>query len=245
MQKSKWFPFGIPEDSIKKKLFCFHCAGGNAISFKEWTQAKEIDVIPVEVPGRGLRIGEECITDIYSLVDKLFAEIAPLCANSKYYFFGHSMGALLAFQLTYLLENRIGNTPQLLIVAGRQPPNIPDTSEFKSYMGNEELRKELVRLGGTPKEVLENRDLFEFLAPIIRKDYMLHESYHYNGEKINIPIIAHSGTEDSGANINIMKFWNEMTTGEFKVEEFKGNHFFIHNLGKNYIETIEKEVLDN
>lgn len=245
MQKSKWFPFGIPEDSTKKKLFCFHCAGGNAISFKEWTQSERINIIPVEIPGRGVRIAEQCVTNIYSLLDELFTEIVPLCGHGKYYLFGHSMGALLAFQIAYLLEKKIENKPQLLIVAGRQPPHIPDTSEFKSYMGNAALHEELVRLGGTPEGILENKELFEFLAPMIRSDYMLHESYQYKGEKISIPIIAHAGKKDLGSNGSVMKLWKEMTSAKFEIKEFEGSHFFIHDLGRKYVGVLEEDILKN
>jgi medium-chain acyl-[acyl-carrier-protein] hydrolase len=239
-----WFPFEQNRDTQKKnRVFCFHYAGGSSAVFKHWAMSRlAVEFIPVELPGRGARISESCPENFDCFIEELLANLLAVIDSRPFYFFGHSMGAVIAFEAAYQLRNKYGIQPEKLIVAGRHAPHHPDPSPFKSYMNDEALIQELRRLDGTPREILEDREILRFLLPIIRSDYKLHENYRYRGEKLNIPIIAHAGKDDHEANAAVMQHWNEVTDGTFAIKEFDGNHFFVRDLGEVYLSELIRTV---
>ncbi|MGD8400920.1 MAG: alpha/beta fold hydrolase [Bacillota bacterium] len=234
---NNWFPFGTAQDHpTAKRVFCFHYAGGSSAVFKHWARGGlPVAFIPVELPGRGTRISEPCPDEVASLLAELIPSLTAAIADRPFCLFGHSMGAVLAFEVAYLLRNQYGLQADKLIVAGRQAPHYPDPFEFKTYMGDEALIRELRRLGGTADQILESSEILQFLLPMIRSDYKLHESYIYRGQKLDIPIIAHTGRHDADAGAAVMKHWEEVTDGPFELHEFDGNHFFVQNLGEKYL----------
>ena len=234
---NKWFPFGtVTQKTGKHKVFCFYFAGGSSSVFRNWVGTSElIDFIPVELPGRGIRISEPRIEEVKHLVNELIPLIYKLTQDTTFSLYGHSLGAMLAFQTTWELQERKLKTPESLIVAGRHAPHKPDPSVLKSDMNDEEMIEELRNLNGTPKEILDNKDIIRFMIPMIKSDLKLHESFKYTRQKLNIPIAAHCGDEDHEANKMIMNYWKDMTTEAFTIKEFKGDHFFIQSLGKQYI----------
>lgn len=237
------FPFDDLEENKNIKVFCFSHAGGSALIFRKWLKRdSEIEVIPVELPGKGTRIGEEAITDFEKLTEQLSQSIAKKINNERFYLFGHSMGAIIAFDIASKLEKIHEIKPEKLIVVGRQAPHFPNEDKFKSYMGDEALIDEMKRVNGTPKEFFENEAFLKFMIPIIRNDYKLNESYEYKGEKINIPIIAHSAKYDYEADEGIMSHWSEVTNNTFKLKSFNGDHFFIYDEKMNYYKELIKEI---
>lgn len=243
---NKWFPFAHNRDGRKhKQVFCFHYAGGSSVIFKQWAAAsRPVEFIPVELPGRGSRSAEVCLENFDQLTEQLLTGLLPAIDNHPFYFFGHSMGAVIAFEVAWHLQNRYRIHPEKLIVAGRHAPHQPDPSIFKSYMNDEALIRELKRLNGTPQAILENKEILGFLLPMIRSDYKLHESYRYRGQKLNkIPVVAHAGKHDHEANAVLMQHWREATDGDFALKEFDGNHFFVQKLGEEYLAELIREIL--
>ncbi|AJQ28945.1 MULTISPECIES: thioesterase II family protein [Pelosinus] len=241
---NNWFPFARNRD-IKKtnRVFCFHYAGGSSSIFKHWAVSRlPVEFIPVELPGRGARISESCLENFDCLIEQMISSLITVIDNRPFYFFGHSMGAMIAFEAAYQLQGKYGVQPEKLIVAGRHAPHRPDLSLFKSHMSDETLIWELKRLNGTPREILENREIIQFLLPMIRSDYKLHESYNYQGQKLSIPIIAHAGKHDHEANAAVMQHWQQVTDGAFAIKEFDGNHFFVQNLGEEYLSELIRAV---
>ncbi len=236
----KWFPHGTGTDNTGKlKVFCFYFAGGSSSVFRSWITATEsIDFIPVELPGRGIRISEPHIVDVKHLVNELIPLLYKITQESPFSLYGHSLGAMVAFQLAWELQERRLKTPELLIVAGRHAPNQPDPSALHSDMSDEEMIEELRNLNGTPKEILDNKNIIRFMIPMIRSDLKLHESFTYVGQKLKAPIVAHCGDCDHDANKMMMNYWQDMTTENFALEEFKGDHFFIQSLGIQYVAKI-------
>ncbi|WDV47392.1 thioesterase domain-containing protein [Clostridiaceae bacterium M8S5] len=240
----KWFPF---ETGLKEKnkitLYCFHHAGGSASVFRRWISKKnDINIISVELPGKGTRMDEQFIEDMDLLADQLADAIIFKSQDSQFCFFGHSMGAVIAFKVAYRLKIRYNVEPIKLIVAGRHAPYEPNPDEFKSYMDDDALIKEMKKINATSKQILENKELMEFLLPIIRNDYRLHESFKYQGEVLSIPIIAHAGKNDIDANKEVMEKWRTMTSKDFTLREFEGKHFFIYDLGEEYINELIKDI---
>lgn len=244
-REDQWFPIKQKSNVEKKyRVFCFHYAGGSSTVYKNWViNDYPVEFIPVELPGRGTRICETCIEDFDTLIDELVPNLKKSIDERPFFFYGHSMGAAIAFKAAHKLHKLYGIYPEKLIVAGRHAPHREDPSTFKIHMGEAALIEELKRLEGTPKEVLENEELLQFILPLIKNDYKLHESFNYYGEKVSIPIIAHAGSKDFEANMDEMKHWKEVTGKAFEIKEFKGNHFFVQALGDEYISEIIKIVM--
>lgn len=247
MEKYKWFPFvdlNNNNTTSKYKLFCFHHAGGSASIYRAWMMyKKDIDIYPVELPGKGTRKGEEYITNYADLVPQIAEAINAVTNGERFALFGHSMGAIMAFKTAFMLESKYNNKPDKLIVAGRHSPVDKVMDIYQTWMDDEELIKELKRINGTPKEILENNEILKILLPSVKNDYKLNESFDYNNEIINTPIIAHVGNEDLDANGEQMERWKLVTSKAFQLKEFNGDHFFLYDLGEQYYNEVVKTVL--
>lgn len=241
--RNVWFPFGGVRSDDEPVCFCFHHAGGSAAAFRNWARMPGLRFVPVELAGRGMRIREKPVSDFGLLLDALGMELSRWAANRPFYLFGHSMGALLAFAAADILEHRYGCVAQKLVVAGRHAPQDDLPSEFKSSMGIQALETELVRVGGTPQAVLDNRELMDFMLPMIMMDYQLIESYVYNGAVISAPIVAHGGDRDPDAGAALMLRWQGVTHGTFRYSAFSGDHFFLHQMGPAYPERLRLDLL--
>ncbi|MBE5903193.1 MAG: thioesterase [Pseudobutyrivibrio sp.] len=235
----KCFPFRKEEFGNAKYLFCFHHAGGSAACYRSWMgQNKNIEVIPYELPGNGARFDEHFCYQIRDVVNEATKEIAQIAYGKEIYIYGHSMGAIIAFLVCFLLEQKYEIYPKLLIVAGRHAPQDTIDESFKTEMGMEKLEEELRRLGGTPEEVFECDDVKNFFLTKVMNAYRLNESFEYGGEKIKAPILAHYGTLDTDATEEMSKEWAKVTTGGFSMKEFNGGHFFPLDLEGEYLREI-------
>ncbi len=242
-----WFPYTKIEKSSKKKnVFCFHHAGGSGINFSKWDMLSDkVRFIPAEMPGRGARICDKydhCFKKVvYEITEAVKKEVDTLEIDD-FVFYGHSMGAIIAFSVACCIKKKYKISPKVLFVVARHAPQMPDPSVFKSTMSDESLIDEMKRLGGTPDEILNNREYMNMFINRIRNDYKLHEDYNYGNEKLDIPIIAHTGDNDYGADVFSMTKWFQLTSKGAAVEEFKGGHFFPYELGEKYVRHLIDEV---
>lgn len=238
------FPYGIKDD-YRILVFCFHHAGGNASIFRSWmNSAVQTNIVPIENPGRGARMGEKIPEDFMQLAKEFSYSIYKAVYPQKLFcLYGHSMGALMAFQVAACLENKYHIKPYKLIVAGRTAPHKSDKGIYRTSMPDSVLIEEIRRLGGTPKDILENKEFIDIFIPGIKQEYKLLESYVYQGECLDIPIVAHVGVGDPDATENDMEYWKEVTNGTFKLSKFKGEHFFPFD-EENYIQKLEADIAD-
>ncbi|MCR5600950.1 MAG: thioesterase [Ruminococcus sp.] len=241
----KWFPFSTYplDDSTHLKVICFHHAGGSASVYRSWTQIKgEFNFIAVEFAGKGTRKSERFITDFAEIAPSLCEAVDKLVGSEEYIIFGHSMGAAAAFYTADFMSRLYGHKPTEIIVACRHAPHVELEGEFKSYMDDEALIDELRRYNATPKEILENREILDFLLPSIRKDYELNDSFRYHEEMLDVPVIAHCATDDEDATKELMEAWSEVTSEDFYIKEFEGGHFFIFDMGMDYVGELMEEI---
>ncbi|EON73885.1 thioesterase II family protein [Lysinibacillus sphaericus] len=243
MDRKVWFPFS--RDNLREvNLFCFHHAGGSASNFKGWvSECKQVNVYGVELPGKGTRRIEEPILNITELGVKMAKAIESISKNRKVVLLGHSMGAAMAFEVAHYLENFTDIELQLLVVVSRQAPHCEGKDRYHSTMADHYLIQELHRQGGTPQQLLENQEFINFVIPSIKNDYILHESFSYNGQKLNTPIIAHYGEDDMDLTETDILQWQEMTHNEFSIQKFQGGHFFFYELGNKYLKIIEDSII--
>lgn len=241
--ESKWFPF-VKETEAEQVLFCFYHAGGNASAFRNWVNwADKISVYAVELPGKGSRLGEMYMESVDKLVPEVVEAILEAAGSRKIYLYGHSMGAMIAFEVCRALEEKEGIEVEKLFLSGRQPPFMEGKDEYHTSMPDDMLVRELKRLNGTPAEFLENPALLSFILPSVKADYKLNESFVYKNEKIEASIEAFAGKEDAEASVEIMSGWNEVTNGNFRIKSCSGGHFFPYELGESFYRKIEYSIL--
>jgi medium-chain acyl-[acyl-carrier-protein] hydrolase len=249
----RWFPFNhrkIQEENENTnsfrpseeriQVFCFPSAGSSASLYRNWCSAthnmKDIDFIPVEIPGRGNHITSPAAASIDELVEA-FLSVFPKVVRSPYIIYGHSFGAAVAFQVAYTLQERGFQLPEKLIVAGRHAPHMKDPNPMSSASTDAEIIEEIKKMGGTPEAILNHPEMLQFTLSQLRGDLRTHESLLYAGQKLNFPIEAHCATQDD-ANKEIVEYWKEVTTDEFQIKEFEGHHFFIQALGDTYLNSL-------
>ena len=213
------------------QLYCFPYGGVGASVFKKWTKYldPDIELIGIQMPGRETKIKEPPFLQMKPLV-KALANCMPRKPRLPYAFYGHSLGALIAFELTVELQMAGYQGPNHLIVSGCRAPHIHNQRKPINQLPDDQFIEAIRKLGGTPEEVLQNEILMEVFLPILRSDFTLFENYVYEEKlPLEIPILAFSGIEDQEVGKDDLLAWKTYTKKEFKPKFFPGNHFFLEN----------------
>jgi medium-chain acyl-[acyl-carrier-protein] hydrolase len=186
-----------------------------------------VEVCAVELPGRGLRIREPLVSDV-DLMTRAMAEALLPFYDLPFAFFGHSMGGLLAFELTRSLRRQGRSMPRHLFISACAPPHIHDTIAPAHKLPDAELVRYLMELDGTEAAVFENEELRQLFLPIIRSDLALVDSYNYRWEQpLSCPVSTYIGVDDVDTSSDRMQEWQQHTSAECSLEVLPGNHFFI------------------
>jgi surfactin synthase thioesterase subunit len=224
----RWFRRNIQPTS-PFRLFCFPYAGGNASIYRNWHDwlAPGIEVVAVELPGRGMHISEPAIDRMDVLVDRVLTAMRPLL-DRPFALFGHSVGALLAFELSHRLAATGGPEPQHLIVSGMGAPHIPYSGTPIHDLPDGEFIAALRALNGTPPEVLANDALLDCFLDLLRADFRLGETYRCDRiVRLRHPITAFGGVHDECFPREDVEAWQHHTDARCVVRWLPGDHFFI------------------
>jgi surfactin synthase thioesterase subunit len=226
------------------RLFCFPYGGGAARAYRPWTKTlpPEIDVCAIQLPGRGNRLREPPLTKMSLAVELVGREIVSLL-DRPYAFFGHSMGAILAFEVVRLMRRGGYQSPAHLFVSGHKAPQIPKTEPFTYNLPDAEFIAELQRLNGTPLEVLEHPDMMRMMLPLLRADFESIQTYSYQHEPpLDCPITALGGLLDPDISRETLEPWREQTTATFNLKMFAGDHFFLHKDQASVLRVIAQDT---
>ncbi|GHO80015.1 thioesterase [Ktedonobacter sp. SOSP1-85] len=233
-----------PKAQACLRLFCFPYAGGGASAFHNWAKhlPPEIDSCPIQLPGREDRIREKPHTTLPALIDALLNALLPYI-ETPFAFFGHSMGAIIAFELARQLRRRSLPGPTRLFVSAHRAPQIPDPDPRIYSLPEAEFITTLRQLQGTPDEVLQNPELLELFVPILRADFELIETYRYRAEaSLACPISVFGGLQDSKITRTDLEAWREQTSQACVLRMFAGNHFFLHSVQTMLLHTIAQDL---
>ena len=233
-----------PNPQASLRLFCFPYAGGSSLIFRTWASSlpKNIEICPVELPGRGTQMKLPYLMRMEALVEAIAPIILPYL-DKPFAFFGHSMGGLLSFELARHLRKEYGKKPVQLFVSASRAPQIPSSKAPIHALPETEFKQELRRLNGTPGSVLENTELMEILIPILRADFAVLETYVYTQEPpLECPITTFGGLEDQEVTLQELEGWTSQTKSTFKLQMFSGDHFFIHSTQSLLLENLTKSL---
>jgi medium-chain acyl-[acyl-carrier-protein] hydrolase len=177
-----------------------------------------------------------------SLVDALTQAIV-LWLDRPFVFFGHSMGAMVAFELVRRLRAEGRPLPMHLLVSGRRAPQIPNDEPELHALPEKDLIKELRVLNGTPPELLEDHSFMALLLPVLRADLAVCETYRYRPHvPLDIPISAFGGADDPEVSVDRLSAWREQTLAPFQQFVMPGDHFFLHSSEQALVGAIHREV---
>lgn len=241
---SRWLPGFKPNPRAALRLFCFPYAGGAANIFHSWASAlpSSVEVCPVQLPGRGNRLLEPAFTGLEPLVETAARELLPFF-DKPFAFFGHSMGAIISFELAQRLRLEHRSEPVHLFVSGRRAPQVPEAETPTYNLPEKDFLDELRRLKGTPPEVFEHEELMQLMLPLLRADFELIQTYKYSTRPpLDRPINAFGGLEDTEVSHESIEAWREMTTGAFKLRMLPGDHFFLNSARPLFLQTLARDL---
>lgn len=236
--KTPWLTIPQPNPQARLRLFCFPYAGAGSSVFRTWCNllSEDMELCAIQLPGRETRLREPLFTQLQPLIENL-APVLPL--NLPFAFFGHSLGALISFELTRQLRRLDQPLPLHLFVSGRVAPQKPLPNPPIHQLPLAEFKAELRKKGGTPEAVLQNAELMELFLPILRADLEINDAYCYSPEApLACPISAFCGLQDEEASREHMEAWQEQTCKEFTLHLFPGDHFFFKREQRKVIESL-------
>ncbi|MGK9171391.1 alpha/beta fold hydrolase [Inquilinus limosus] len=215
---------------VAARLFCLPYSGASAMVYARWRRALPawLAVHPVELPGRGARASEPLSTDLRRLAASLAGEVGELI-DGPYALLGHSLGALLAFELTHALLERGAEPPLVLFASGSEAPAVRDDRELARPRSDAELMADLRGYRGTPEEALADAELMAAVLPVLRADFLMVGTYAYRPRPaLPCPVHVLAGTRDD-VDRPALEAWGWETRGDFAIDLFEGDHFFIHS----------------
>lgn len=224
-------------------LFMLPYAGASASVYEKWKLVLQpsIDVVPVELPGRGRRFPERLLTSIPALVEDAYGIVAGRLSSGPYALFGHSLGSLIAFELARKAVRCGHRPPEHLFVSGRAAPSVKASEEMTYLLPDDLFRQKILRFGGTPPEIFRNEDYLSVFMPILKADYEAYDTYRFKeeAERLSCPVTVFHGLQDEPGDPEL---WGLHTTGDCNARAYQGGHFFIHEHAKPIAEWM-KDVL--
>jgi medium-chain acyl-[acyl-carrier-protein] hydrolase len=227
----RWVKVFEPRPGARLRLFCFPYAGGGASVYRLWPRGlpSDIEVVGVQPPGRESRWRDEAFRHVEPMADDALTGLEAHL-DRPFAFFGHSMGAILAFEVARRLARRGGAMPKHLIVSGRPAPTVAESHPPIHGLPKDEFIDEIRRYSGTPEEVLQNDELMALLEPVLRADFTVSETYEHDsdGPRLSMPLTVIGGTDDPDVPVEALAPWSEQTTGPFREHVIEGGHFFVN-----------------
>ncbi|MGB8840853.1 MAG: alpha/beta fold hydrolase [Aliidongia sp.] len=225
------------ESKCAVRVFCLPYAGGSALIYRGWQQLVPdwMHVCPIELPGRGTLFAEAPAHSLAELAREVSAVLLA-CEGHPFALFGHSMGALIAYEAARTLELAGSRSLVYLFLSGARPPFLSRNHEPISHLPDSEFIEKLRKLNGTPKEVLDHGELMELLLPVIKNDFRIVERHEFeHGKLIDTPTVAFTGVEDSEVSVNDVYQWSKLINSRLRVVELSGDHFFIKYRSKDIL----------
>jgi len=242
---NSWFVCHRPNPVARLRLFGFPYAGGGASSYCSWSKdlPSDIEIVGVQMPGLEGRRVDSGAPNIPILVQAL-AEVMYRDLGRPFALFGHSFGALIAFEIGRQLRRQYQCGPVHFFGSGSRAPQIPVSEVPINHLTDKAFVRELQRrYNCIPDEILQNRDILKELLPGLRESVRLYESYKYsNGDPLDCPITVFGGLQDDTVNREGLEAWRYQTKATFSLHMIPGDHFFIHFAREHFLRTLSDEI---
>jgi medium-chain acyl-[acyl-carrier-protein] hydrolase len=240
---NRWFPYWRPQPEARLRLFCFPFAGGTASVFHRWACSglEDVDVVAVQYPGREARIHEPGYRGVPELVQALGPIIRPLL-DRPFAFLGYSLGSYVSLELAHWLQREGASAPLGLMLAAGVPPHQRQSQKLYT-LRDEDFIAELERYGGTPPQVLADRELMDLILPMLRADFEMADEYRRAPEpRLSVPFSVWGGEEDTSPSPRVLAGWRDHTTASFELQVLPGGHFFLLSAGERFREGVHRTL---
>ena len=230
MRVDTWFHCRRPSPNARLRLLCFPYAGGGVSVFRAWPDGlpADLEVWAIQLPARDGRLRERAPEAVQTVAAAAADGLMPLL-DTPFACFGHSMGALIAFEFARELRRRGAASPMHLFASARRAPQLPRADvplhTLPDDLFLEQLRQ---RYNGIPAAILAEPELLKLFLPMLRADFKMIETYQYAAEApLDCPVTAFGGDQDALATPDDLAAWRAQTRGTFKQQMFAGGHFYL------------------
>ncbi|MGQ0719760.1 MAG: thioesterase II family protein [Pseudonocardiales bacterium] len=230
MTRSCWVQVSRPRPAARLRLICLPAAGGGASRYRDWSAhlPDDVEVVSVQLPGRENRFNESPIESMEQLAGPLLDGLAGYL-TPPFALFGHSMGALIAFELIRRMRPR-GVAPVHLFASGCRAPHLPSRLPDRHTLPDPEFLAAVGELGGIPPELLAESQFLDTMLPMLRSDCTLVETYVCRPQApLSCPVSVFGGLGDGEVLPEDVRAWSRHTTGPFRVHLLPGDHFFVNS----------------
>ena len=246
--QNAWVRFPKPNPQATCRVFCFPYAGGGASIVRTWPAPvpASLEICSFELPGREDRLREAPFDRLDVLVQVLLSVLRPYL-DKPFALFGHSMGALISYELACQLSQRYGMSPIHLFVAGRHAPHVPDVETPLHHLAASLFLAEVrQRYDGIPEAVWQDAEFMTMMLPLLRADFTLIETYtHRMNDALPSAISAFGGLEDASVSQQDLLAWREQTRGAFKLCMLPGDHFFLNQDASPLLAAIAQDLANH
>ncbi|HXT68216.1 MAG TPA: alpha/beta fold hydrolase [Vicinamibacterales bacterium] len=246
MTDSPWLARFAARPNARLRLLCFPPAGGSAAAFGQWPDlvGADIEIVGIEYPGRGSRRAESLFVRIQALVSAMVMRVQPELGDMPFAILGHSLGALLGFELARHLRLLKGPLPVALCVCGCRAPSLPARKPPSFGLGEAEFLGEVRSLNGTAPEVLADPNVFRLFEPALRADFEMAETYVCRTRPpLDLPILAYGGADDRETLPDELHPWSRETTSPLTLRFYSGDHFFLREAASAVARDVSRDLL--
>lgn len=228
------------------KLYCLPCAGGTIGMYRGWKRNlnDNIDVCPIELAGRGNRFSEP----LYNNFDEAIEDVCRMVSigqDTTYALFGHSMGSILSYELARRIKMQSLPSPKHIFFSSSYSPETR-SKRFYNEMSREQILDETFKMGGTAREVIENKELMDLFLPIIRSDFHVLKTYQRvqaYGDLLDCPISIMYGEHDPDIDTDEIALWKNYTSNTCEFQVYNGGHFYINENKDKVLNYIESKLI--
>lgn len=239
----KWLRRFVPAPDARVRLVCLPHAGGSASYFfpTSTALAPAVEVLAVQYPGRQERRHEPAVDNVPELADQIFSALRhqddrPLAL------FGHSMGAILGYEVALRIQDAGLPSPTHLFASGRRAPS-RYRDERVHEVSDDRLVTELTNLGGTDVSMLSDPELLAMILPVVRSDYAAVENYRHDpGRTLDCPVTVLTGDRDPRVTLTEARAWDEHTSGPTDLQVLPGGHFFLVDQSDQVLATLKRKL---
>ena len=241
----KWFVALGAKPQATVRLFCFSHAGAGSASYRGWSDAapQNLEVCTVQLPGRENRLREPPFTSLVELAGGV-ADNFPMGDGLPFAFFGHSLGAMVAFETIRQLRRSEKPMPVALFVSASRAPQLPWPHPDVRHLDDIALLTEVHRrYGSVPEVILQDVELRELLTPTLRADLTLIETYRHEPETpFDFPVLAFGGNADRMVERAALEKWSEQTSASFQLRMLEGEHLFLQSRRRELMQEIGETI---
>lgn len=244
MTAAWWKVFPTAGCEARVRLFCFPYAGGSGSVFHRFGQAlpSAVEVVSLQAPGRSYRLCEPPVASLEALLLAIEMTITPWL-DRPYALFGHSFGALVAFETARRLR-RAGQVAPLHLFASASPaPQVPRPPRISTELGARDFWTAVQQIFGAAPDGPSDQDFLDLVVPPLKEDFRLLASYRYQPDRpLGMPISAFYGAQDPTMSAADAGEWAAQTTGLFSVQEVQGPHLYVRDAPRALVETVSREL---